>query len=42
MRTKKQGMEREKRFVNDAGGREGPTYSSERVEVWRSRPTEAH
>ena len=28
--------------VNVAGGREEPTYSSERVGVWRSRPTEAH
>ena len=28
--------------VNDAGGREEPTYSSERVGVWRSRPIEAH
>ena len=28
--------------VNDAGGREAPTYSSERVGAWRSRPIEAH
>ena len=26
----------------DAGGRDEPTYSSERVGVWRNRPTAAH
>ena len=40
-RRKKQGMALEKCFVNDAGGQEEATYSSESVGVWRSRPTEA-
>ena len=31
-----------KMFANHAAGREEPTYSSERVGVWRSWPTEAH